>query len=192
MAKIEETKVIWSSISGVMDFLKDPKLGLDRQQLDAALSKLPEDERTALTSSHLAWDRVPLVAVNRLVAEVARLRGEPGEVLAKRIGRYCAENSPLLKMFAMLMTPASTIKMATQAWKKIYDCGAIKAEAIGETAARMTVEDFPSEPIGCARVGGWFEVIAEAAGARNAEVTHSKCISRHDRECIWDLKWEKS
>ena len=165
MPKIEDMNVIWSSVNGVMEFLREPGPGLGPDGFDRLVAALPADHRVALTSKHLAWDRVPLVAVNRAVEEAARMKGIAPVTFAHSIGRYCAEQSPILKMFAMLLTPKSAIKVATQAWQKIYGCGSIRAESLGPTSAQVVVTDFPSEPVGCARILGWIEVIAEAAGA---------------------------
>ena len=189
MPKIEDVTVIWSSVSGALDYMKNPKTGLTPAQYEAALGKLTEDQRAAFSKSRLAWDRVPLLAVNRLTEEVAKAKGEDIEAFARRIGRHTAEKSPLLKTFAMLMTPASTLKVASQIWQKIYGAGQIKVETT-PTGAIMTVSDFPSQPVGCARVSGWVEVIIEAAGGKKVSSKHTKCIARNATECVWDLTWE--
>lgn len=187
--RIEDVAVIWTSADGVLSFLRDPEQGLGGEGLERALDTLPAAHRAALVSDHGALDRVPLVALNRLVEQAARQKGVELESFAKAIGRFAARHSPVLRVLTLLLTPLPLVQIGSYSWQRIFGCGQMRARA-SASGATVVVTNFPSETSCCGRIQGWLEVLAEEAGGRNARSSHPVCIARGDPHCVFEVGWD--
>jgi hypothetical protein len=164
---------------------------LTPSQFESVISGLPPEERRFFTEKLLAQDTVPLQAVNRFTRLAAEARGESAPQFAHRAGRYGAEAGlkTVYKFIMSLLSLQSVFKTAPLMWKRVYDGGELHVEPRDDSAT-ITLRDFPSDPAGCGRITGWFELIGEKAGAKELQTTHPVCMSEGAEVCRWEFTWK--
>lgn len=165
---------------------------LSPAQLQAAIASLGPESARYFTGHLLAHEQVPIDIVNAFTAAAAKEKGEPLKSFGYRAGRFGAELGlkSVYKFMMMLMSIESVLSKAPFMWARVYDSGTMRVEST-PTGARIRVTDFPSQPAGCARITGWFEVIGERAGARNLRLIHHPCMAEGGSECLWTFTYDK-
>lgn len=133
----------------------------------------------------------PVAVLNDLVSNAANEKNETVSSFARRAGRHAAEEAAgtVLKFFMLLMTVPALLGKATRIFSSIYDRGRLFVADQGDHTATLHLEDFPSTAVGCARISGWIERIAELTGAKDVRTDHPRCISRNDPICEWKASW---
>ncbi|HEY4640172.1 MAG TPA: hypothetical protein VII75_02425 [Thermoanaerobaculia bacterium] len=173
-------------VNGLFQFVAGE---LAPEQLRCALEKMGNDARY-FTGHLLAHEIVPLPVVNRFTEFSAELKKEPVKTFARRAGRFGAELGlkSVYKFILAVLSVEAVLKKAPFIWTRVYDGGTLAVEA-GSNRARIHLRDFPSSIAGCGRIGGWFEVVGERAGAKDLRLLHSSCAAEGADECRWDFTW---
>lgn len=173
-------------VNGLFQFVAGE---LAPEQLRSVLEKLGGDARW-FTGHLLAHETVPLPVVNRFTEFAAEAKKEPVKNFARRAGRFGAEIGlkSVYKFILAVLSVEAVLRKAPFIWTRVYDGGTLNVEA-GPNQARVQLTDFPSTVAGCGRIGGWFEVIGDHAGAKEMRVVHSSCAAEGGEKCRWDFTW---
>jgi hypothetical protein len=167
------------------------EVDLSQVQRDELFAR--EDPTRALTGRNkvLASDRVPLSLLNRLTVTAAVIKGEPLPSLARRAGRAGAESGlkGVYRLFARILTPAFQLSKAAALWSSVYDRGQVEAIPHGNSGATIKLLDFKTETAMCERIHGWLERMNQMTGAKDTKVTQTRCCSRGDDHCEWEITW---
>ncbi len=166
---------------------------LTPEQRDRVFAKVPGDTAARLKAKQvLATEYVPVSLLNRITEEAALVKGEPPEAFARRAGRFGARDAvnTVMRFLLRVFTPDSLIQKGAAVWKSVYDRGELEAVREQGTRARVILHDFPSEPVGCARVTGWIEEMIAMTNVRNISVRQVKCFSKGAAACEWEIAWE--
>ena len=164
---------------------------LDAPQRDAMFGALgPEYAR--FRSPILATETVPLHMLNRLTEAAAIAKGESLDSFARRAGREGANDAMkgVYRFFAMVMAPTAIISKLGLMWSAMYNRGELRVYDQTPHSVRIALENFPTEPAGCARFSGWIEQIAELTGAKNTKIEKLQCFTKGEACCEWKLDWE--
>ena len=158
-------------------------------QLRGVLEKMGNDARY-FTGHLLAHEVVPLPIVNRFTEFSAEAKKESVKNFARRAGRFGAELGlkSVYKFILAVLSVEAVLKKAPFIWTRVYDGGVLTVDA-GPNRARIHLKDFPSSIAGCGRIGGWFEVVGEHAGAKELRLLHSSCAAEGADECRWEFTW---
>jgi predicted hydrocarbon binding protein len=173
-------------VNGLYQFVAQE---LTSEQLRGVLDRLGDDARW-FNGHLLAHEMVPLGAVNRFTELAAEAKKEPVKSFGRRAGRFGAELG-LKTVYKFILALASidyVLRKAAFMWTRVYDGGELVIESNGNRA-KAHVRDFPGSPPVCARITGWFELIAERAGAKDLHCVHTSCVGEGGPECLWDLSW---
>jgi hypothetical protein len=176
-------------VNGLYQFVERE---LSNEQLRSVLAKMKPEDVKFFTGHVLATEQVPLDAVNTFTALAAQAKGEPVKSFGRRAGRFGADLGlkSVYKFIMMVLSIDYVLRKAPFMWTRVYDGGNIVVEQ-GEGVAKVRLTDFPSAEAGCARIGGWFEVIAERAGARDLKLVHNTCMAEGGSECLWTITYRK-
>jgi len=164
---------------------------LTPEQREALLRSLPPEYAKRFSSPVLATETVPVHMLNLFTQEAAKAKGEPVEVFARRAGHQAASEAVkgIYRFFALVMTPTALLGKASQMWSSLYNRGELRVEDQSGNSARIRLTNFPSEAVGCSRVTGWIERMAELTGVKNIKVEQSQCSAKGDACCEWQLRW---
>jgi hypothetical protein len=173
-------------VNGLFQFVSGE---LAPEQLRGVLEKLGPDARW-FTGHLLAHEVVPLPVVNRFTELSAEVKREPVKSFARRAGRFGAELGlkSVYKFILAVLSVEAVLKKAPFIWTRVYDGGVLKVDA-AQNRAQIHLSEFPSSIAGCGRIGGWFEVVGEHAGAKELRLLHSSCAAEGGDECRWDFSW---
>ncbi len=172
-------------VNGLFQFVSGE---LTPEQLRGVLEKMGGDARY-FTGHLLAHEVVPLAIVNRFTEYAAEAKKEPVKTFAKRAGRFGAEVGlkSVYRFVLAVLSLEAVLKKAPFVWTRVYDGGSVSVDIMPSRAV-FHVRDFPSNIAGCGRITGWFELIAERAGAKEGRMLHS-CKAEGAEECRWDFTW---
>jgi len=161
-------------------------------QRDAAFCNLPPAYAARLKEQILPTEKVPVAMLNRLTEEAARARGESLEDFGRRAGCAAATDAihGVYRFFALALTPAALLTKGGQLWTSVYSRGQLVVQDQTSTSARLVLQDFKSEPAGCARITGWIEKMAELTGVTVLQLVHDQCSARGAKGCAWELRWK--
>ena len=164
---------------------------LSSDQRDAVLRALPAEWAKRFSAPILATETVPVHMLNRFTEEAARARGETTDTFARRAGREGASDAVkgIYRFFALVMTPPALLGKAGQMWSSLYNRGELRVTDQTDRSAHIVLQDFPSEPAGCARITGWIERMAELTGVKNVKVEQTRCFAKGAASCEWDITW---
>jgi hypothetical protein len=139
----------------------------------------------------LATEFVPVSVLNQLTIEAARVKGEPMESFARRAGSFAAREAvnTVMRFLVRIFTPDTLLQKASSIWRTVYDRGEMKATRESDGKARVVLNDFPSEPAGCARITGWMEGMVGLTKVKNPVVRQVKCFSKGAPACEWEITW---
>lgn len=165
---------------------------LTSSQRDTLFRSIPPEYATRFRTPILATETVPLRMLNLITEEAAKVKGEAIESFARRAGRQGAADAVkgVYRFFALVLTPSALVSKAAHMWSSIYNKGEMRLEDEQPKSARVRLANFPSESVGCARIGGWIEQLIELTGAKNVHATHSECAARGAKTCLWNISWQ--
>lgn len=189
MTPDQDVTVKGSPVRSLQSFIERE---LTPEQREAAFRNLPPEYASRLRQQILPTETVPVTMLNRLTEEAARVKGESLEDFGRRAGCAAATDAiqGVYRFFAMVLTPAALLSKGGQLWTSVYNRGQLVVENETSTSARLVLQNFPSEPAGCARIGGWIEKMAELTGVTVLQVEHTECSTRGAQNCKWELRWE--
>lgn len=176
----------------VRSFLAFIDLELTPEQRSQVFANVPGDFSGRLRDKQvLATEFVPVSVLNQITEEAARVKGEPVEQFARRAGQFAAREavSTVMRFLIRVFTPDTLLQKGGTVWKSVYNRGELRAVREGETQARVTLTDFPSEPAGCARITGWIEEMAKMTQVDSLSVRQVRCFSRGAPACEWEIRW---
>ena len=177
-----------SPVRSLQKFVESELSTGERESLYAAL---PADLANRFRVPILATETLPVHIFNVFTEEAAKVKGEPLEAFAQRVGREAASDAikGIYRFFAMVMTPAALLSRASQMWTSLYNRGEMRVSSQTEHSARIDLVNFPSELAGCNRTTGWLERIAELTGAKNVKVIQTECYVKGAPHCAWTVSW---
>lgn len=177
--------------SPVRSLQKFVAANLTPAQRDSVLSTLPPEWAQRLRGPILPTETVPVYVLNRMTEQAAQAKGEPLEQFARRAGREAADDAVkgIYRFFALVLTPTALLSKASQMWSSLYNRGKLHVESQSNHGAVLQLTDVKMEPAACARMSGWIERMAEMSGAKNLRLTKTKCSSKGDACCEWQLDW---
>lgn len=186
---MKEVNLKGTPINGLVEFVMKE---LTSQQYQDVLARLPADHQKYFGGHVLAHELVPVSIVNKFTEYAAEAKKESLKAFARRAGRYGAEIGlkTVYKFVLLVLSIDSVLKKAPLMWTRVYDGGVISVES-GDGTAGITVTEFPSHPAVCGRITGWFEVIAERAGAKDIRLVHDSCAAEGAKVCHWKFVWRK-
>lgn len=153
---------------------------------------IPEPYRELLFKNKiLATDLIPTNILNQLINEAAAIKKETVKDFARRVGRFSAgENlTGVYRSYARVLTPSNILSNTPLLWGSISNTGTMAVEEINKNHGLIKLFDYPAEPAFCERIVGWAERVVEMTNAKDVVVTHSKCRSRGESYCEWQLQW---
>jgi hypothetical protein len=108
------------------------------------------------------------------------------------MGRSSARED-LSKIYNNMFVPgdiAGTLKKTAVRWRLYHDTGRIliRNEGPGRGTRDLVGYEAPS-PEMCIVMGAWTKEMLLMAGARDAEIVHSRCCCKGDPMCRWETKW---
>ena len=185
----ESVTVKGSPVRSLQKFLDAELTPDERQQVLAAL---PVEYAARFRMPILATETVPVYLLNRLTEEAARVKKEPSESFARRAGREGASDAVkgIYRFFAMVLTPPALLGKASHMWSSLYNRGEMRVDEQTDTSARIRVMNFPFEAVGCARVSGWIERMAEMTGVKNIKVEQTQCCAKGGAWREWRVSWQ--
>ena len=185
----ESITVKGSPVRSLQKFLDAELTPDERQQV---LDALPPEHASRFRKPILATETVPVVLLNRLTEEAARVKKEPVESFARRAGREGASDAVkgIYRFLALALTPPALMAKAAHMWSTLYNRGEMRVDEQTETSARVRILNFPFEPVGCARATGWIERMAEITGVKKVHVDQTQCCAKGGAWCEWRVSWE--
>lgn len=184
----ESVTVKGTPVRSLQKFIETELTSEQRERLFAAL---PPEYAARMSVPVLATESIPVHILNVLTEEAAKVKGEPVEEFAHRAGRAAAGEAVkgVYRFFALVLTPAALLSKAGSMWSTVYNRGQLQVLDQRETSARIRLTNYPSESVGCARITGWIDRLAQMAGARDVTVRHASCVARGAADCEWELNW---
>ena len=178
-----------STLHSTMEYLAH---ALSPEAREAVLARLSAEER-ALVETAAVTDDVPYrVALNLWRSadkELADIDPRWAELAGAEAIRVRG-----MQLYAGLIqkpTPDDFLTQHISLFQRYYRPGDIKVTE--RTTGRATVRMLGFEagdPLFCRRLtGGWLAGI-EIAGAREAQVTHARCVLDGDLFCEWEVRWK--
>ena len=188
MTAVEMVTVKGSPVRSLQKFIE---ADLTDDQNSALYAALPPEPAERFKTPILPTETIPVHLLNRVTEEAARIKGEPLDVFARRAGREAAAEAVrgIYRFFAMVLTPAALLSKAGRMWSSIYNVGELVVSDQTDTSATIALLNFPSELAGCLRFTGWIERLAEMTGAKDVRIEQTKCFSRGDDHCEWQIRW---
>lgn len=185
----ESVTVKGSPVRSLQKFIEND---LTAEQRETVFSKLPPEYANRFRAAILATETVPVHMLNRFTEEAANAKGEPLESFARRAGHEAASDAVkgIYRFFALVLTPAALLSKASQMWSSLYNRGTLRVVDQTSNAARVLLENFPSEIAGCSRTTGWIERMGTLTGAKDLIVKQTKCFAKGDPNCEWTVNWK--
>ena len=89
-----------------------------------------------------------------------------------------------------LTSPAYQLAKASLFWSMLYNKGKMEAIEQDKNKAIIKLIDYPTEVVMCERIYGWIEKMNQLTGVKNTKVIHTKCYSRGQEYCEWEVSWD--
>jgi hypothetical protein len=109
-------------------------------------------------------------------------------------GRHSADQntSGLMKRALFyLASPEYLMRKAAGLWRQFNDCGDLVLCSIDEKHVLLELRGLPRpHELLCESLSGWMQVVAEAVGARGAQVVHRECRLRGAARCLYRIDWD--
>ena len=184
----ESVTVKGSPVRSLQKFIE---ANLTPAQKESVLSTLPPEWAHRLRGPILPTETVPVHVLNKMTAEAAHAKGEPLEQFARRAGREAANDAVkgIYRFFALVLTPSALLSKASQMWSSLYNKGELRVTSQHDRGATLQLTGIPMEPAACARMTGWIERMAEMTGGKDLRISKTKCSSKNDSCCEWQLDW---
>lgn len=177
--------------SPVRSLQKFVEAELTPEQRETLFRNISPEYAARFRTPILATETVPVRMLNAITEEAAKIKGEPVASFALRAGRQGASDAVkgVYRFFALVLTPAALISKASQMWSSIYNRGEMRLEEEKPKSAKVRLSNFPSEPVGCARITGWIEQLIALTGAKNVRAIHTECVTKGGKACQWNITW---
>ena len=188
MAEDETVTVKGSPVRSLQKFIEAE---LTSDQREAVLRALPPDFANRMRGPVLPTETIPVVVLNRMTEEAAKIKGEPVDAFARRMGREAAADAVkgIYRFFALVLTPTALLSKASQMWTSLYNRGDMRVEYLTDHGATIKLLDFPSELAGCSRITGWIERMAQLTGVKDIRIQQTQCYAKGAPHCEWSITW---
>jgi hypothetical protein len=118
-------------------------------------------------------------------------RGDLG--LVKPLGRYGSDANltTIYRLFFKVGSVQWILGRAVRLWSAHYDAGYFEVATRGSRAAVLRLRNFPTpHRVHCLAVAGFVERSLELSGGKRPIVEESKCRTRGDEFCQFDVNWD--
>jgi hypothetical protein len=156
------------------------------------LEKIPADIRTKYFASNIVhgmWYSYQALAA--LLDAYSRVLGHGGGAEFRQLGVRMSERdfTTLLKIYAMVATPARLADAPRQIWLQRFRNAGVATSEPGDHSFRFTITGFPGiHPMQCEILTGY----GGAVGQRKTEsfkTVHDRCVHHGARDCSWNSTW---
>ncbi len=137
-----------------------------------------------------AWYPLPLFI--ELCERIDQIFGAGDRALIRALGRHGADANltTIYRLFFKVGTVHWILGRAVRLWSAHYDTGYLEVMTRGPKSALARVRGFATpHPVHCLSVEGWCERSIELSGGAGAKVTETKCRTRGDDLCQFELTW---
>ncbi len=140
----------------------------------------------------------PYSAYTALLQNLERAIGRSARLLTLRdVGRWTGKRDlgGILRVVLAFTSPDAVVARGFGVWGPAYwsrfcDTGSMRLTDQHTGGASITLEGFPSiARQHCVLMEGWWEAMAEGAGAHGAKVWQSQCVHRGDACCRYVGTW---
>lgn len=189
MARDTSVTVKGSPVRSLQKFLETQ---LAPDQRETVFRALPAEYASRLRGPVLPTETIPVVVLNQMTEEAAKIKGETVEAFARRAGREAAGDAVkgIYRFFALVLTPTALLSKASQMWASLYNRGQMTVDNQTDHGATIKLLDFPSEVPGCSRITGWIERMAELTGVKNVRIQQTQCYAKGAPHCEWSITWQ--
>jgi len=161
---------------------------------EKVLVRLPEDDAKQLRRTLLVTGTWPLDLNLRLDQSIAAvLYPDEPERAFREMGRASADVNlkGSQRAFVKEGDPHHLLSFAETIYAYYYGEGRRTYEKTGANTARLVTHDAPpATPGDCLTIVAWHERAIELSGGKNPKVQETKCRSRGDRVCEYQVSWE--
>ncbi len=115
-----------------------------------------------------------------------------GSLLRPMAGQVAQDNlTTVYKTFFRVATPSFILKRAVQIWHQYYDSGELLIVRNEPRLVDIEISDFETpHHIHCESIAGWVQRCIQMTGARDCTVQHSRCRTRGDESCLFEVRWQ--
>ncbi len=165
-----------------------------------ALRARKEEARTVLPAP-LRWYLDERIMVSgwypeedqlELIRALAQVLPAPGMDMYEFMGRFTAERdlAGLYEHMVKQGDPQWTLRRGPAIWRSYHDTGTLSVTFEGPGSARLELSDYglPSSEM-CRVLLGWYGQLVRMTGAREVEISETRCRQRKDAACVWEVKW---
>jgi hypothetical protein len=168
-----------------------------RSRKDAARSLVPPalhhylEGRILSTSWHPEADYLELMrAVIKLRGSADALPGVSPWEASARASNAAYFEGPYKSLVRKGDPGRSLVSSLGPLWRLRHDTGEFEIELQGEKAARLELRDYALVAReACELVQGTLWGLLDYSGAKNIQLTHSRCRARGDSVCEWQASW---
>jgi hypothetical protein len=89
-----------------------------------------------------------------------------------------------------LLNPQWVLQKAASTWHRFNDAGSMRLVELDNGRCSIEVAEVPDpNPLFCAALSGWAEVMCERVGFKNVGIDHPICRARGQARCVWHASW---
>lgn len=161
---------------------------------------LTEDESKIANSEYTPNEWYPVYLLNRVLNILDQLRSADNKESVIPIVEYITQKDllPVFNLFLNLKDPVFVLQNVPSIWNRYFNTGKVAIElsdpenkhfqySLTEGADENI---YSGEAICRHGTVTWIKTALEIAGAKNIDITHSKCRYHGDTVCINDVKWD--
>jgi eukaryotic-like serine/threonine-protein kinase len=169
------------------------ELGHGANGIDRLLAAVNQPLRRQIVSgfSKAAW--YPLEQFVELNEMIDATFGKGDLGLVKPLGRYAADANltTIYRLFFKVGSVQWILGRAVRLWGAHYDAGYFEVSTRGPRGAVLRLRSFP-EPhrVHCLAVAGFIERALELSGGKRPILEESRCCTRGDDYCQFDVTWD--
>ena len=160
--------------------------------IPSLLEKMPADARATYFSASIVHGKwYSHAALAALLDAYSRVLEQGGGANFREVGAGMAERdfTTLLKIYAMVATPARLADVPRQIWLQRFRNAGVATSEAGDHAFRFTITGFPGiHPKQCEILTGYGGAVGRRKTASFTTV-HDRCVHRGDRDCSWSSTW---
>jgi len=109
----------------------------------------------------------------------------------EEFARHGAEQDLTLfhRMFLRIANPAYVCEKVGDYWSRFHTHGKWQSRRV-ERGYVGTLTEFESDPVYCRMLVPYMKRLLELVGAKRVQVTHTECVHRGAKACVFSTSWE--
>lgn len=161
---------------------------LGEEAVKKVIGRLPaaaaQEVRTALSSTWVSFET--LMLLDRAIVAAAG-----ASVTMRDLGRFSAKQNLSTTYRAFQRADIHEFfRRSASLHDQFQDFGREEYVEAGERAGRIIHHEYRCFSADyCESARGYYEVVMEMHGGKQVSATHSQCVARAARECVFELRW---